>query len=48
MVRYLVAHCINVTVAPLSEILMDILQTPVSPELLPPIGETISNKPKKL
>lgn len=35
IVRYLVAHCINTSTSPLSQILMDILQTPVSPELLP-------------
>ena len=48
MVRYLVAHCININVTPLSDILMDILQTPVSPELLPPVGETISQQTEEI
>ena len=48
MVRYLVARCININVTPLSDILMDILQTPVSPELLPPVGETISQQTEEI
>ncbi len=48
MVRYLVAHCININVTPLSDILMDILQTPVSPELLPPMGDTIAQQTEEI
>lgn len=48
MVRHLVAHCANINVAPLSDILMDILQTPVSPELLPPVGDTISQQTEEI
>ncbi len=44
MVRYLVAHCINTSSTPLNQILMDILQTPVSPELLPPENGEISQQ----
>ena len=48
MVRYLVAHCLNINVTPLSDILMDILQTPVSPELLPPKDGEISQRTEDL
>lgn len=48
MVRYLVAHCVNTSDTPLNEILLDILQTPVSPELLPPIDEEISQETESI
>ncbi len=45
LVRYLVKYCADKTEnAQLSEVLYDILDTPVSPELLPAEGDNISQK----
>lgn len=49
LVRYLVLYYAETTEnKKLSEVLMDVLDTPVSPELLPPVDEVISQKTEDL
>jgi NAD+ synthase (glutamine-hydrolysing) len=49
LVRYLVLYYAETTQdAALSEVLMDVLDTPVSPELLPPVDGVISQKTEDL
>lgn len=49
LVRYLVAHCAETCEEKeLSEVLSDVLATPVSPELLPPVDGVISQKTEDL
>ena len=49
LVRYLVAHCAETCKEKeLSEVLSDVLETPVSPELLPPVDGVISQKTEDL
>jgi NH3-dependent NAD+ synthetase len=44
LVRHLTAYEANHTEGELREVLLDILDTPVSPELLPPVNGEISQK----
>ena len=49
LVRYLVQYCADYASGEEDrKVLLDILDTPVSPELLPPEGETISQKTEEL
>ncbi|MGI6192094.1 MAG: NAD(+) synthase [Christensenellales bacterium] len=48
LVRHLVSYEASISPAHLSEVLKDVLATPVSPELLPPSGEEISQKTEDL
>ena len=49
LVRYLVLYYAETTDnKKLSEVLMDVLDTPVSPELLPPVDGVISQKTEDL
>jgi len=48
LVRHLVAYEASVSPGPLSAVLKDVLATPVSPELLPPSGEDISQRTEEL
>lgn len=48
LVRHLVAYEASISPGPLSAVLKDVLATPVSPELLPPAGETISQRTEDL
>ena len=48
LVRYLVLYYADTTEnKKLSEVLMDVLDTPVSPELLPPVDGVISQKNRR-
>ncbi len=48
LVRHLVEYEASVSPKPLSAVLRDVLATPVSPELLPPAGEQISQRTEEL
>ena len=48
LVRYLVAYEADRTLGELSDVLQDVLDTPVSPELLPPKDGEISQKTEDL
>lgn len=48
LVRHLVRYIATCEHAPLSDLLFDILDTPVSPELLPPVDGVISQKTEDL
>ncbi|MCH3916979.1 MAG: NAD(+) synthase [Spirochaetia bacterium] len=49
LVRHLVSYVASIETSEISQILLDIIDTPVSPELLPPTGEgTISQKTEDL
>lgn len=49
LIRHLVTYCANKSHDPqLKKVLMDIVDTPVSPELLPPQGENISQRTEEV
>ena len=48
VIQHIVSHCMQKSAEPLREILTDILQTPVSPELLPSENDAILQKTEDL
>jgi len=48
LVRHLVAHVAKNSEKTLSDVLLDVLETPVSPELLPPVEGQIAQKTEQL